>query len=126
MVAENSTMTFPQMADMHVGLRKIVCECGCGTEFHQPAIGRARKYLNDSHKSAASRKRKAESANKPLIGDTVKELLDYLDTVFEVEHSLEWLDADERYALEQMAQIRLETRAAFCAGLNGLFERYCR
>jgi hypothetical protein len=113
------------LEDMHQDLRQCTCECGCGEAFYQKRIGRVRKYMNNSHKAAAYRNQKADKASKPLIGDTVKELLDYMDGVIDVEHSLDWLDADERYAIQALATLPKETRIALCAGLNGLFGRYC-
>lgn len=116
----------PTLEDMHVGLRQITCECGCGQMFFQAQVGRVRKYIDSKHKAAAYRAKRAESGNKPSLGDTVRELLDYMDSVFEVEHSLEWLDHDEVYALTILASAKPETRVALCNGLDALYERYCK
>jgi len=37
--------------------RNLICQCGCGTEFTQDGVGRVRRYLNDTHKSAANNAR---------------------------------------------------------------------
>lgn len=116
---------FETMRDMHTDLRECVCECGCGETFFQKRVGRVRKYLDNSHKSKAyTERKKSNNANKPLIGDTIKELLDYLDSVFEVESSLEWLSTNERECLAELSVS--DNREAIRAGLNELFVRYCR
>lgn len=109
--------------EMHVGLRELTCECGCGQTFFQTKVGRARKYVDSKHKAQAYRTNKTKQANKPLIGDTIKELLDYLDSVYEIEHSLEWLSASEIDALHALHAV--QNRATLASGINELYKRYC-
>lgn len=118
------SQVLPGFEAMNIDLRECKCECGCGETFYQKRVGRVRKYIDKTHKSKAAAARKIQDkANKPLIGDTVKELLDYLDSVFEVEHSLEWLTDYERGALAEMHAS--DKRETLRLGLNELFMRYC-
>lgn len=127
MVTNNTgTMPLEGMEHLAVGLRKITCECGCGSEFYQAKVGRARKYLDDKHKAAAQRARKASNAQRPLIGDTIKEILDYLDGVYDADSAIEYLSHNERTALVAMHEMTSVPRSMLCKGLNELFERYCR
>lgn len=124
MIAEVHQAVFEEMKDLHTDLRECVCECGCGKHFFQKRVGRVRKYVDNSHKAQAARNRKSvEKQAKPLIGDTVKELLDYLDNVFEAETSLEWLTENERSALAELHAS--DNREQLRLGLNELFMRYC-
>jgi len=124
MVTNVHAPVLPGMEGVHTDLRECVCECGCGETFFQRRVGRVRKYIDNTHKSrAATERKKAGKTAKPLIGDTVKELLDYLDSVFEVEHSLEWLSDNERGALAELHSS--DNREMLRVGLNELFMRYC-
>lgn len=107
---------------MHQDLRQCVCECGCGTVFYQKRIGRVRKYLDKTHKAKAHK----VSKTKPLIGDTVKEILLYIDGTYAKNVTeLLWLEPRTAAVLAALYESKID-RDALAHALNTLFSEYCK
>lgn len=126
MINEIHSQVLPGFEGMHTDLRECKCECGCGETFFQRRVGRVRKYIDKTHKSrAAANRKKSASAPKSLIGDTVKELLDYLTEVYVPSpDSLSWLDVNTADVLLEVFNAEIGHQRVADA-LNDLFARYC-
>lgn len=102
MVTNNYTEVLPGLEDMHVGLREITCECGCGETFFQTKVGRVKKYINAKHKAAAYRA--VKSRTKTPIGEAIRELFIYSEQADHSEgYALRFLPKEAQIAIAMIA-----------------------
>lgn len=112
----------PTLEAMHVGLRQIECECGCGETFWQAQVGRVRKYVNSKHKAAAYRAKRQSKADKPLMGTLVKELLLFLSQEYDFDKGLAWMTDAENTVLKALYTVGSADEVE--AALNSWHEKY--
>lgn len=83
-----------------VEFREIMCKCGCGTQFYQPRVGRARQYLNNQHKEKAYRQKAKEAKER---GDELMAFAEWMGGVADaLAQGAKWEGVDES-TIELMA-----------------------
>lgn len=90
MLTDQYNHVLPGMEDLHVGLRQVTCECGCGEIFWQTRVGRVRKYVNRSHKERAYRANKQAARDAEISPDELAQLKGSLES-----YEQKWRDIDQ-------------------------------